>query len=892
MQTTAEENLYFFEKTPHSPKENPSDEIFSKNDDISMETNIKTSRQITIKTREFTLIKPLNFSEKVRKTLEIHYFEQEELINAVLSFVESDKINRNLSFFTWFLCYFLYIETNNDTEILSDIVIIYQGQIQELWSFSNKMPKKVIKIKDLQNEFTRKNPIIVENILDFFIENDVFLPFLSQTLRKMAFNFSLIPQEIISKVITKEKHFLLNHLLIYRDKSEESAIKEIKNHKNGKLVKELLTYHMQKENNNNRQEMLHALISKFLQENHQKLLSLFLYFSRKSIQKSDLAIDALTNNCSHYIFKCLKLSFKFPIILLKEPVFLALMQAFHMPNVVEEAIWMLFETRKYVKSFTNLHIKLLVDKIEYIVKNDSLNLLSFCVFPIGALVMIIELLRLLSRKKRNQYIKILNLSSKLLELTMIYLKEINEISILHHILCKSFAKTQKKMKIIDIFMGDPLFYKEILATNFMGNILKNQLSAGFQYDFNLLVASTSYQYLSSVFSLRHVSRKKITNYPNSFPNSSQKVEKHRESLSSYSLKIIDGNIFNYIRKPEISDTNLTNHIYSFLMFTRNINLRLFIAFVFFSLSTGFLYNEIFLASQLLSNVSNVNKDIINFMTDFTLPPKYKEKILMNLLILPTNERGSNVLYQKYITNSSTSANSFAQLSIKDINPEEICNLMFVIMTNTKEMVEYVEECVLSATSFVQFSDDLTTFIGVVCLILIISSEIYVTKVYMHLKGYSPTYFSLRSLIYELSFVVAIILIVFLVRLQSSFNRFSINDWIWDISFINILFNCQLVFLMVILFFYLSNLEKFGRIVKMIVLVIQQLSKFFFVLAINCLYVALAFYVIFSGELEEFHLFFDCIKIVVEGFLGSFVFLEDERISCYLHYICCFVMQFF
>ena len=890
-----EENLIFFDKLAITSRDSPPEdkktdsfnENLEKNDEIfSMDTNPKKSgkaKEKPAKNPEFAN-KPLNFPDKVRKALELRYSEQEELINAVLSFVESGKIKENRQFFLWFLCYFLYIEPN---ALLSDILTLYRSQLSEIWSISTKFSMNaILEPKDLEAEFHRRNPLLIGNILDFFIENEVFLPFLPRTLRKMRFALSAIPRGTLQKIIQQEKHYLLNSLINYRDRAEEiHCVKEVKHQKNRKLVQEMLVFHMQKENNNNKQEMLHSLISIFLQERLPKLLSIFLHFSRKSIKKPALTIDALESNCPHFLFKCLKFYRKYPMILLKEPVFLALTQALNKPSLVEEAIWMLFETRNYAKSFSNLHVKLLVDKIEQIFKNESVNLLSYCVFPIGALVLIIELLRLLSRKKRSQSLRILNLSAKLLELTMIYLKEVNEISILHHILCKSFMKNQKKLKILDIFMGDPLFYKEILATDFMTNILKNQLSAGFQYDFNLLVASTSYQYLSAGFSLRHDSRKKIAN----FANSAENAEKRKESFASYSIKIVDGNVFNYIRKPEISDTNLTNHLYSYLMFTRNINLRLFIAFVFFSVTTALLYNDIYLASQLSSNVSNVNKDIINYMADFTLPSKYKEQILVNLAILPEIDRKTNVLYQKYIVKSTAWSNPYSKLSIKEVNPEEICHILFIVLTNTQEMSEYIEECVLSAASFMQFSNDLSTFIAVVCLILIISSEIYVSKVYMHLKGYSPAYFSLRAVIYELSFMFAIVLLVFMVRLQNSFNGFSIVDWIWDISFINLLLNCQLVFLMLIFFFYLSNLEKFGRIVKMIVLVIQQLSKFFFVLAITLLYAALVFYMIFSGELEEFHLFFDCIKIALEGFLGSFAFIEEEQGTAIYAYFVLFAL---
>ena len=827
-----------------------------------------------LKTSYFTN-KESPFFDKIRKCFEFRYFDQEELLNLIEQALEKELIKQDQKILIWFLCFIVYVE--KDEELFIDFLKEYSSELETLLKLSPKSPMNSINLGSIDDEIQKNYTLIITKLLEFFLENSGFLPVLSRTLRNMKISFMKIPQDVIKLIISKENHLLLNQLLVYRDRTDEknSSLmkKESKRHKFFKLMNEMIVFQMQKENSNNKQEMIFSIMSHLLQTKYNKLLSFFLFFSRKLIKNVSLTIEALENSCSHYIKIAFKYYQKYPTIFLKEPVFFALMQALDRPQMFGDIVLFLFLTKKCIKDYNNLHIKLLVDKFEHIIETDSIKLVTYCVNPIATLILIIEQLRLLSNTKNNQILKISNLSMKFLELTLLYLKEINELSILTHIFCKPFNKALKNLTFLDIFMQDPMFYKDILSTDFMVNILRSELCAGYQFDYNFLITSTSYHYLANNFSLRHEPNSKIFNINNTIVEGGN-PEKRRESFSNYLTKISDPNVFNYIRKPEISDTMLNNHIHSYLIFTRNINFRLFISFIFFTVLMSILYFNIYQASQLSSNVSNIQDDIVNYATYYILPPKYSDVILQNIILLPTSERNSNLLYKKYILNETVVANN--KIQITGINTEQLCYEMFVVLSNTPEMNEYVEECNNSLESLVIFSSDLNDFLITVCLVLVISSEIFVARIYVHLKKQSPTYVSAQSAVYEISFIISIALICLLVRIQFKLNAFTIADWIFEISATNLLLNCQLLTLLLIFFFYLSYVEQLGRLVKMVVLVFKELSRYLIVLAFNTLYMALAFYVLFSEDFEEFHLFFNCVKISVEGFLGSFVYIETEE----------------
>lgn len=739
-------------------------------------------------------------------------------------------------------------------------------------------------------DFSIENTKNIVRMLEFFMESSIiYKEFFQQTMRKIPIKIYEIPLDFIKKIIQAERTDFLDGILKFKVKfcDKCSLTRKIQKHKAYKWVHELIAHEAIKENNTNRHEIVNKIVSACIQLKYTNLLKFVMNFSKKTVKNPTFTIEALENGCFSYVFKCLKVSKKYPSIFLKDQVFLALMQCLDHVHSFENAILCLFSTRKFIKDFNNLHLKVLLDRFQHFVESDtSIRLLSYCENPAGITILIVELLRLFSRKKLLFRMKMLNLANQLLEFTVLYLKEINEISMLTMIICKPIAG-KLNLKIVDILTEDPLFYEAILSADFMVNILKTHLSEGYQFDFNVWVASTSFHYVNSDFSLRHRPSNKVESAQS--PAAKEEVASRRGSFTGYVTKVYDKNVFNYIQRPAQVDTSNNNHVYSFLIFTRNINVRLFISFLFFSVLLGVIYYDIYTASHLSSRISNVSDDLIQYVTYLTLPAKYKDLILQNIASLSDSAKSENVIYLKYIAKAPSLANFVNDMSISDFSPEEGCKSILVAYTNTPEMKEYIPECIQSGSAMIDFSKDVMTFIVMIFLILMLSAEIFVSKAYVKLRGYSYNHSHSRIIIYELSFLLSLVLVYDLFQIKNSAGKFNIETMIGDMKQLNILLNFELLLLMLIFFLYLSHIEKFGKMVQIVFLVMKQLAPYILCLSFNIVYVALAFYVVFSEYIEEFKGLFECIKMAVEGFLGSFVFIESEEGSAILFYFFAFAI---
>ena len=621
-------------------------------------------------------------------------------------------------------------------------------------------------------------------------------------------------------------------------------------------------------------------------------MKFLMVFSKKTIKKNtNLTIEALESECFAYIFKCLKISRKYPSIFLKDQVFLALIESIEHLNSFENAIITLFSTRKYLKDFNNLHLKVLLDKFQHFVDSDSsIRKFSYCENPTGIAILIVELLRLFSTKKLQFQMKMLTLASKILQLMLLFLKEINEISMLTEIICKPIA-ANLDMKIIDIITQNPVFYKEILSADFMVTLLQTRLSQGYQFDYNFFIGSTAFNYVSANFCLRHRPNNKIESAktpisPNNIDNAKDDNSR-RGSFSGYVTKVFDRNILNYVRTTQEADISITNHIYSYLIFTRNVNFRLFIAFIFFVSCLGLIYSQIYQASQLSGEISSLSDELTQYITYLTLPSNYNDLILKNLENLSPLEQSENVLYLKYIAKIPSLANYINYITVTNFSPEEACYEVLLLITNTPEMGVYMSECIMAGYAMIDISNDLNFFIVMVLLICTISSEVFLTNIYLQLRGYNHNHFSHRNMVMKLSFLISLVLMIILINEKMNAGSFTVETMITEMKILNILFNCELLLFMLIFFFYLSDIEKFGKLVHVVFLVMKKLTPYLLILGFNIMYVSLGLYIFFSVYFEEFNTFFSCIKIVVEGFLGSFTYIETEEGSAVIAYFVLF-----
>jgi len=841
----------------------------------------------TVKFRNSTsnfAIKKEGFIEKILRKLALKAPENH---NEISSFLKEKFLDfKDSNFAIWLHYYFLYVD--KDEAILQEIAEAYKEEKKDL------MLRKTTHEIQLFLEFPKEKSEEIVKILDFFLENESFHNiFFARTMRKLLIKIQEIPLDFIKKIINLERLDFLNEILKFKEKIDKSC--GIKRHflrnKFYKWIHELISHEILKENNTNKHEILNKLISNCIQSKYNHLLKFLMDFSKKTIKNPNFTIEALENDCFAYIFKCLKVSRKYPSIFLKDQVFLALIQSLEHLNTFENAIITLFSTRKYLKDFNNLHLKVLLDKFQHLVDSDSsIRKLSYCENPTGIAILIVELLRLFSTKKLQFQMKLLTLASKMLELTLLFLKEINEISMLTEIICKPIA-ANLNMKIIDIITQNPVFYKEILSADFMVTLLHNNLSQGYQFDHNFFIGSTAFNYVSANFCLRHKPTNKIQSAqtpisPNNIDNAKDDNSR-RGSFSGYVTKVFDRNIFNYVRTTQEADISITNHIYSYLIFTRNVNIRLFIAFVFFVSFLGLIYEQIYQASQLSGELSSLNDDISQYVTSLTLPSNYADLILKNLENLSPSEQSQNILYLKYIAKIPSLANYVNEFSASGFNPEEGCYEILVTMTNTPEMAAYMPECITSGSAMIAFFNDLTLFIIMVFLVLMTSSEVFVNKIYLKLRGHNPNYQKMRIMVMKSSFIVSLVLFIMLIKEKTNSNSFTVDSLMTEMKILNYLFNLQLLLLMMILFFYLSYIEKFGKFVHVIYLVTKKLAPYLLIIGFNIIYVSLGFYVIFSVYFDEFSTFFSCIKIIMEGFLGSFIYIETEEGSAMIWYFIIF-----
>ena len=888
-----EENPLFV----NSPTYNPSDNL--KNHTHSLEdmaTSAVAFQKKFVKFSQLSVFSPLQENDGIYERLIRKILTRVSLGNRKLLEREVREQFPELggsNFGVWAGYYLEHVE--KDHELWKELIEFLNNFNEKRNSKDNENEYDLLNKKHIPKEngvflkdFSIDNTENIVRMLEFFLESSIiYREFFQQTMRKIPIKIYEIPIDFIKKVIHAERTDFLDGILKFKVKfcDKCSLTRKIQKHKAYKWVHELIAHEAVKENNTNKHEIVNKIVSACIQLKYTNLLKFVMNFSKKTVKNPTFTIEALENRCFSYIFKCLKVSKKYPSIFLKDQVFLALIQCLDNVHSFENGILCLFSTRKFIKDFNNLHLKVLLDRFQHFVESDtSIRRLSYCENPAGITILIVELLRLFSQKKLLFRMKMLNLANRMLEFTVLYLKEINEISMLTMIICKPIAG-KLNLKIVDILTEDPLFYEAILSADFMVNILKTHLSEGYQFDFNVWVASTSFHYMNSDFSLQHRPSNKVESAQT--PTAKEEVASRRGSFTGYVTKVIDKNVFHYIQRAAQVDTNNNNHVYSYLIFTRNINVRLFIAFIFFSVLLGVIYYDIYTASKLSSRISNVSDDLIQYVTYLTLPPKYKDLVLQNLASLSDSAKKENVIYLKYIAKVPRFVNYVNDMSIGDFSPEVGCESILVTYTNTPEMKEYISECVQSGSAMIDFSKDVSTFIVIIFLILLLSAEIFVSKAYVKLRGYNCNHSRSRIIIYELSFILSVILVYDLFQIKNAAGQFNIETMIGDMKQLNILLNFELLLLMLIFFLYLSHIEKFGKMVQIVFLVMKQLAPYMLCLSFNIIYVALAFYVIFSQYIEEFKGLFECIKMAVEGFLGSFVFIESEEGSAIVFYFLAF-----
>ena len=200
-------------------------------------------------------------------------------------------------------------------------------------------------------------------------------------------------------------------------------------------------------------------------------------------------------------------------------------------------------------------------------------------------------------------------------------KNINNILSWHYILFCIYYPCNKSL--ISILFNYGNFFTDILKQKTISFIIRDKLSSNYKYDWNILIYSTTYLYLTGKLWLYNKALKE---------EMTEKIKSANKSLNINQIKLKNPKIFSFIRKNEVTRTMKNNHINLFLIFTHSVSLRMFLELISYCITLFFVFIVFITQIGIFRKIYKINVEFKNLLK-YTIINKlitYQDILNLNL----------------------------------------------------------------------------------------------------------------------------------------------------------------------------------------------------------------------------------------------------------------------
>lgn len=472
------------------------------------------------------------------------------------------------------------------------------------------------------------------DLLELASEEKIQPDFMGVILPILNYCYYEIPRECYINILSTDKFTSLEKLkwidLLLKNSKEPKCKSDSINNTSSlvftkyikKTIFEFLIQSLAKENTNLK-EFFQKTIFLCLKNNFKEVPKIFAEKIRDDFFTEEFLSRILKENHFEFFNKNL-LTGKIRCFLTFDTIWSHILVFLESPTKFLQGIFMLCQIQKLKKLKAHQHLKL-ISFLKKLAETDKILFFMSCVSPILVLVMI-SLLTLRLSKMDTPFLKIykkfaLFFKSCALDMFLSLVCDANECEI---ILFKiTFPSSQK---LIDILFSEKEFFLEILTDEIILRAMKNSIKPKFQYDYNLLAASSCFLMLKSSFLDYEIEfdPDKEINLQN-FLYRPENVSSFMSLLSFSEVHKYENhkkilNFFNFLKKTQLKTIQKNNHIYQFETFVRSIFFRNYLDFFFYVI--GFIY--IFASFNILIaiNFDNISEILEIFSSDYVVPNIY------------------------------------------------------------------------------------------------------------------------------------------------------------------------------------------------------------------------------------------------------------------------------
>ena len=540
-----------------------------------------------------------------------------------------------------------------------------------------------------------------------------------------------------------------------------------------------------------------------------------------------------------------------------------------------QGIYMLYNIKKINKFTMSQHLQLISFFRNLFETEEFFNIL-LCINPILLIIQLSYLNYRLSKLK-TPYFKIYRKMALFLKscANQLFIQTIYNVNLCELILFKVCFPSSDKL--IDILFSEKEFFIEILSQEIVLTAIHNSINPKYQYDYNFLIASSSFLMIKSLHLDYDVviSNKLDQTKINKYSENSKMLKlfsTFSENFKSESV-IQLANIFKFLKISRLSNISKTNHIYQFHIFLKSIYLRYIFDFFFYTLTFFFLF-FIFNSYNVLTSQTDSYNDMIDLL-------------LNGIYIIPT----------PYINPTAKKYNIFQLIQI--LNPEQDTSKMQCIGVffqycepiENIDTLNFIKDHITICADFFNFVNEFTAQqdnFGIACIFsLILGSRFLLNFIYQY-KVHKKILFNTECFGDIMITLISIVLIYF------KANFWSVpNDSRLLVIFLNRLFCTIIIFFFWLKFFsYFSIVKILAIRFQVIKNMVFDLMSFFFILLFVLLIFATLLFSFFNSSVLENQNFLDVIFSLLGAAFGNFNLTLDNSYSLAYSIILLVFMFFF
>ncbi|KAL4496113.1 hypothetical protein ABPG72_015535 [Tetrahymena utriculariae] len=413
------------------------------------------------------------------------------------------------------------------------------------------------------------------------------------------------------------------------------------------------------------------------------------------------------------------------------------------------------------------------------------------------------------------------------------------------------------------------FFTEFFIHPCITYLLEQKWMSTYGFDYSLLSTFTPLCHFEKKAKIKNTVAKGSKS--SSSTSSFQKSIKSAGSSGSFTLELQKQNwiIFRDFEVSKLKKATKNNHFYQFVIYNKSVQVRTFFEFILFLVIFCFTLYELFLFIENLNNYATIDDSFKLMLFEQMIPQDWQIKINQFKQQNPTPPPlGIQIDKTK-------------DLSILNTDPQIFCKLILYQMSwGYQEFIDYYfNNCVKLCIIGVQFEKLCNETIRVLWLIFCIGANAIQKQIYVYLirRKTDPQILDLYDLLLYIacgSFLLTKqIFIPQGISVSYTFEYFNNCQLALKIE------SCVLVFILWLrMFIFLIRTQKFGLLVKVIILFTKDLLYFMIILITVTVAFGLINYILFQNSLDLYKSIDKAIFNLFAAAFGAFDFNHQTGIQ--------------